>query len=350
MAMGALNVPAVLIVVGICVIVSNACVCIALRKTRFLKQSTYFFIIHLTVTDMALGFLILSKSCFILTEILTRTICTILLSICIALMGSSSCAIMFLYLELYLAVKNMTLFQNPLRPTQAAILQTFCIIVWIAVGATGITQQENNSQIWTYALDKCEIRWAFTSTYIIAVAGLFLFCLALTFFFQAGTVLILRSRHKQLFHHVRDDHQGGLSNVGKSHDHFEVEGVSMNAAQLIFSQKDNFKQRWLKRKMNMTKLISVVSFIFIFCWYPSIITSIVYVSNGRGNSISDAIFNWMWVMIPLHAMVNVFIYAAKSKDFRKALKDGLCACTDKAQRNQIEPVLLKQDHTPSHVM
>ncbi|ELU03264.1 hypothetical protein CAPTEDRAFT_212270 [Capitella teleta] len=362
MSLSALNVPASLITVGVLILLSNTCVLLALRKLRTIKKSTYFFIIQLTIADLFLGFLIILRSILFLSGHLGKSVCAAILSLSLGSLGISSNAITLLYFELFLAVKNMTMFRNPLGKYQTMTLQIFSVLIWLTLSAVGYNSQETNIQVWNYAQDKCEIRWAFNLQYIIAIDVLFVIFLVLTLSFQIGTLVLMRNRHKQMFQQqintiqrqmriIVDDTRSQVSTSnedGEPGTSNNVPRVSVTSARLIFNSKETFKERWLRRKMNMTKLITIVLIIFVVCWYPSVCLSIAYAVMGGGDSISDVVFNYSWIAIPIHAAANLFIYAAKSKDFRRALRDAFCGnCPSCAVDNRVEPFLVHRGRTSS---
>ncbi len=79
-------------------------------------------------------------------------------------------------------------------------------------------------------------------------------------------------------------------------------------------------KKFLKRSQQMSKLTLSVMGCFSICWWPFITALAIHTLCPQSCNITPQIFHYLGILLILNHFSNVFIYTAKSKDFRSAFK------------------------------
>lgn len=113
-----------------------------------------------------------------------------------------------------------------------------------------------------------------------------------------------------------------------------VSYILIFAAAYKMIEADNHKNNRLSRDIQIAKTISVIIGLFFFCWAPFFSINLAYV-------LCETCTDWgipVSVTKLLHysnSMMNVFVYAARSPDYRDTFKALLCKCDTTEVRSRL---------------
>ena len=96
-------------------------------------------------------------------------------------------------------------------------------------------------------------------------------------------------------------------------------------------------QESLSRELRVAKTISVIIGLFIFCWMPFFVINMLFIFGGDDNGLSQHADWAVGLTKALHysnSMMNFFVYAVRSPDFRDTFKALVFKCNATNLREQ----------------
>jgi len=92
----------------------------------------------------------------------------------------------------------------------------------------------------------------------------------------------------------------------------------------------------IARELRVAKTISVIISLFIFCWMPFFVINMVYIfCNGACSHLPIWVIFLTKMIHYTNSMMNFFVYAVRSPDFRRSFKAILFKCNTDSLRDKI---------------
>ena len=329
-----------------------------------MKPVTFLLLGHLAVADMFYGLAIFGRIFFLLEGHLGKLPCVLTNALTGLSCGCSMTGILFLCVDSYIATRNcMRAGKQNLTIRQVRIMVAVCWITWCCYELfLGISTLLND-----VSLAPCYLGGGYytKSDLLARPLAYFIHLLSVTYL-QITTLIMARRAHRHLLQpqpvqpsttnnsvtphpntHTGRVHEQ-LINVSSSMGLRFRDGLlpcrsrarqsttqttTNRTTVQISGQHTSIQQRRLQRLSNMAVIISLILLNYFICWTPVMLGLLMFcvckVSCGIDG---DDLLNFATLLM-VSSFLNVFLYAAKSSEFRSTVKQllrGVC-------KNRVSP-------------
>ncbi len=389
------------VVISIGILISNAMIVAAIHRNKYLHKVTYYLIGNLAIADLVFGICLTLRFFLLVLNRMSFTPCMVVLSLLVTSSGASVTFIAFLSFERYLAVKHVYSFKVILTNTTVWKLIISCWIYWLFYGFIAFAIPAKSSFTNSHDI-ACYMGNGFQNDYYLFVTTIkFLLHQLVIWYFQIVTFRVakqyLKPASQRLMEQRRgSNHLSGISqnktaNPGavsqslshhKSHcDSIKIAGnrpimpqmgefsvasssgqtsssvivsgfrVAVPSVTCTFSsteQQSTSNRQQQREKMDKllrtTKLVVSVMGIFSVCWIPFMIFLAIFSICPDHCGMSGIQMTYLSTPLIFNSFINVFIYATKSREFKRAFHEMLCC-----KSNYVNVANLSMAH-PSHCL
>ena len=294
-------------VAGVLAILLNILTLAIFRKTRSVKSTTVYLIAYLAISDLCLGMCIVIRSSLVLAGQLSWNSCTLLLDVILTSAGGSLTAILMMHLEVYFSVKFATNYRQIFTKMRVLVIIVVSVLLWTLVGGLGYYSSKDLTPDLSTEIEKsCFPHAAFKSAYLIGLCSTYLVIFVLILVIQISILRLFQVHRARVQEQVRRPSVFTLASSATT-------GLANTAT----------KSTWIKKKLSLGKLLTVVLLLFVICWYPYIIATLIYNACEECHFSTD-VLSHLGSLILLHGVLNIFVYVAKCQEFRVVLKRYVC--------------------------
>ena len=285
-------------------IFGNSLILISLIRFKILRKTKAFILIgNLAVSDLLVGLVVIPMDIFLLSTNYfsnDRTYCVWYYCIIYTLVMASVLNLLLLSFERFHAIVRP--FQHNLRFTTKRV-HIAMGVTWILVTTIGSLPHLGwTSDVMDDAMI-CRSSLLFTHSYRILVNGIIVVSLTICFVFFIVVIRIALEKTKET----------NKTNVYMT----DISDPNGN-------RHDSNVRTTLRRDIRHTRLMVLVSGLFIICWGPYCIVSLI---PDFSPTLSFA-RNWLSSLGLINSCLNWIVYGARNKRFRAAFKNILtCSCT-----------------------
>ena len=293
------------------IIFANVTVSVALRYMRSAKKTTVVFLANLAISNLVQGIIFLLKGVFYIWHVNTVHGCIIMTIFSMATSGTYMTGIFFVYLDLYLSLKKMSV-SKPVIPTHTALAMiVFAWVFWLAWGAVGYGMR-NPKYKYNHQAGCSIINGAYTKEYILFICVTFMIGFVGILVFHLLTYMLINKAKKLQQQAIEAQNTTTVTTVS---DTSQVK------------RTDSKKSKWLKKNDAVLNMILLVLIMFIICWYPLIlITLLVAYCRPCLPYITNEVVYATYVLVITQYMSNGIIYLVKIREFKNAFKRLCCRC------------------------
>ena len=306
------------------IILASLTVSVALRYMRSAKKTTIVFLAHLAISNLVQGLNFFVQGVFYLWHVNTVDGCIISQAVATATAGTYMSGIFFVYLDLYLSLKKMSVSKPVIKSSVAIAMAAFTWILWFSWGLVGFGMRTEGF-VYDHGAGCFIVSGQFTSSYILFI------CLT----FIIGFIGIL------MFHVLTYQ----LIKKAKLHQQQAQEAQEKNQTSKAFTirppersrNKESRKSRWLKKNDAVLNMILIVLIMFVICWYPLILTTLLaaYCAPCQPYLTKEVLY-FTYCLVVTQYLSNGLIYFIKIKEFQIAFKRICCRCIP--QYRNIQPI------------
>ena len=301
---------AFIFILGFLIIFASLTVAIALRYMRSAKKTTVVFLSHLAISNMVQGLNFFGHGVFYVWHVNTVDGCIISQAISTATTGTYMSGIFFVYLDLYLSLKKMSV-SKPVISTRVAIaLAAATWVIWLAWGLVGYGMRHMDF-VYDHEAGCFIISGQFTSEYILFICVSFVggFCGILMF--HVLTYRLIKKAKEQ-----QEEAQDAQQNR---------QPVTVTKAKPQDKSKETQKSKWLKKNDEILKMILIVLIVFVVCWYPLILaTMLAAYCEPCLPYLPKQVIYMTYCLVVTQYLSNGLIYFIKIKEFQVGIKRLCC--------------------------
>ena len=254
--------------------------------------------------------------------------------------------ILFLYLDLYLALKKRSILRPVISTKVAFLMVVVAWLIWLGIAGIGYPLKDPD---WNYTVtSSCNFSSGLYNTkYVITVCSVFLVLFVVILICHLGTLRVMREAHRSLALSARRNtttvEEQPQRQVSENSDTFN-EGSSTAAAadpklqrnlsittsnrkSIIPTAQEKAQSKWLKKNISTMRIVVIVMCIFSICWYPSII--LILILAICDNCLPYLVTYLFSVLIIVQYISNGFVYLAKSREFQEAFRRLFSCCCKK---------------------
>ena len=279
-------------------ILGNSLILISLIRYKSLRKTKAFILIgNLAVSDLLVGLVVIPMDIYLLlTDYLSnnRTYCLYYYCLIYTLITASVLNLFLLSVERFHAIIRP--FQHNLRFTARRVYLIICI-TWLLVILFGSLPLLGWKTDVSDEKIICRSTVLFTKAYRIIANAIIVTALTISFAFFIVVIKIALNKTKETELKLAD-----LTDLGSN----EINGRTT-----------------LRRDIRHTRLMVLVSGLFIICWGPYCIISLV----PNVSDVVSFVRNWLSSLGLINSCLNWVVYGARNKRFRAAFKSILtCSC------------------------
>ena len=261
--------------------------------------------------------------------------------------GAYVTGILYLYLDLFLALKKLSILKPVISTSTAFWMVVIDWIAWLLIGGSGYLFTNPD---WDY--DKSQGCYlssgGFNAGYVIGLCVLFLVLFFVIMVCHVGTLHVMRKTYRNMNSNsnnanapLRDEPRTSTSefSVGSQDGQRDPPKISKNNVPTESSKtssaatcpiatnpcQQRAQSKWLKKNMSVMRIVVIVMCIFSVCWYPSVV--IIIVIAVCDDCVPAAVIYLSNILIIAQYISNGFIYLAKSREFQEAFKRLFSCCT-----------------------
>ena len=341
-------------VLALLIIFANVLILVSLKQMGKKRLSIHLWLGLLAVTDLSVGLTFGTRFVMDLSISDNETLCRICLAAFVVTVGATMSTSLAMSIKTYVVIRKVSApmtsaFTNS-RSTYFQIISV-CII-WIVIGIVGsiitleTSEYKQGCRLGNGMLDKAFI--LFLSIVVLAhVVGIALCQFGIFYKVKEHTTsmvsTMLDSKTNMDVATVNMPSQHG-DQMGKVNEAFEKEETgdlygssnekSLDRMGTVLSSENASRRCYMENKLrsrilHITKLTSTVVILFTCCWTPFGITTMMHASCFL-DECPD--YN-QWILITatflaLNSLMNVIVYAFKSKEFRSSFKRIICCCLE----------------------
>ncbi|KAK2165927.1 hypothetical protein LSH36_44g07025 [Paralvinella palmiformis] len=289
------------------------------------KRTTVIFLSQLAISNLIQGIILLLKGLFYVWDVNTNEGCMALITINITSFGIYLTGIFYIYLDLYLSLKKMSV-ANPVISVRAAVILT--ALSWI--GSVAISVSGYGMTISTYQYTQeagCILtKGLYQKQYILFITIIFLIGLLGILTLHVITYRLMKRIKRHLLGHSDHNHTvTGEDSSGRT-PHVNVPERGSASPRMI----------WLKKNDVVMKTILIILIFFIISWYPLLISVLIVIyCEACTFFITEYVWRFVYILVILQYNINGIIYMSKLRDFRNTCK-RLC-CKFVHHRRRVEP-------------
>ncbi|KAK2163025.1 hypothetical protein LSH36_87g04035 [Paralvinella palmiformis] len=299
------------------IIFANVTVSVALRFMKTAKKTTLVFLADLAISNLVQGIVFLIKAIFYIWGKNTTQGCILLVLISMASTGTYMTGIFFVYLDLYLSLKKMSVGKAIISARFAVQMVVLSWFVWIGIGTIAYGML-NKNYVYRQEIGCSFTNGAVTKEYILLVSLIFVVGITVIMMFHALTYRLIKQARTQ-------DQQSEEPNSRRS-----VKITVVSTQGLATSQKmkvETRRSKWLKKNDAILKMIILVLIMFVVCWYPLvIITMVLAYCTPCSVYITKEVVYFLYILIVLQYNSNGIIYLIKIREFQNVCKNLCCKC------------------------
>ena len=230
--------------------------------------------------------------------------------------GTYITGIFFVYLDLYLSLKKMSV-SKPVIPTRTALAMTvFAWVFWLAWGAVGYGMR-NHKYIYNHQAGCSIISGAYTREYILFIGITFMITFVGILVFHILTYMLINKSKKKQQQAMDSQNAATVTTISDT----------SQPKHAIPTHAHSKKSKWLKKNDAILNMILLVLILFIICWYPLLlIVMLVSYCKPCLPYITQEVIYVSYFLIVSQYMSNSIIYLIKIKEFKNAFKRLCCRC------------------------
>ena len=341
-------------VLALLIIFANVLILVSLKQMGKKRLSIHLWLGLLAVTDFSVGLTFGTRFVMDLTISDNETLCRICLTAFVITVGTAASTSLAMSIKTYIVIRKVsTPMPNAFTNTRSTYFQIISVcIIWIVIGTVGsiitleTSEYKPGCRLANGMLDKAFILFlsiaAFAHVVGIALCqfGIFYKVKEHTTS-MVSTVLATETNIDVATVSMPSQHCDQMEKVNEAFEKEEAGDFcgSSNEKSLgrmgtirtseNVSRRCHMKDKLRSRILHITKLTSTVVILFTCCWTPFGITTMMHASCFL-DKCPD--YN-QWILITatflaLNSLINVVVYAFKSKEFRGLFKIIICCCLE----------------------
>jgi len=310
----------------------NVTVSLALRLMKSVKRATVIFLANLAVSNLVQSIIFLFRAIFFLWHINTVNGCLFMQMLVTASTGSYMMGILYIYLDLYISLKKMSVSKPVISSRMAVIMCSVAWMIWLCWGAIGYIMR-NVKYKYNHEVGCSVSCGVYTKEYILFIAiSLFAGFLAIFLFHILSYRLIKKAQMQQAVA-AAAGHQSNISTVGGS----------------VTRQRKGKTSHWLKKNEAILKMIILVLIIFIICFYPVVIfTLVIFYCTSCAADIRKEVLYVVYLLVAFQYNSNGFIYLIKIPEFQDVFR-RFC-CRKLVAQRRVGPIDINREGTKIRII
>ena len=312
------------------IMTGNTLILLAIRQGKLMRKVTYYFIGNLAIADMLFGLALALRLLFVLTETLYTDTCLLIILISAVLGLSSGTGIVFLCLESFLAVRHYIVFKTGLTPKVACILIASSWLFWLLF-CLQLLYHPDADEI---PAAQCHFAHPFFNRIFLIQLWVIMCALIVTILvLQILTIYHIKKHVKGLLKQPTvTQSQTSTSKLTAG----QTSSKTSTASKVSKQGKESEQQkRMLGRISAMSQITALILICFVLTWGPYTV-ALALQTMCPGCGVTGQHLMYIVLIVSLNSLANVFIFAVKSKDFKRAFRAMLyCRCRG---GNQIEDI------------
>ena len=271
----------------IIILVANFLIMAAIKESKKLQKLTFYLLGGVAVGDVSFGFALGSR--FFLEDKWNGygcMLCTFF--VLLSTLAFFSC-VMFTCLRNFISVKFYAFSKNGFSERSAKLIVVGIWVFWtILSGSSFITADVSKKAKMCYIGNEYYSNSFMVMISVVALAK-FIFVISI----QAYTIVVIKQQHM---------HTQGQLNAQVEH------------------MLNSVKLRNIQRAAKVTKIITSVLILTLFCWRPLLVACLVLAVCPHACSITGVTIGACAALLFINSFGNVFIYGVKSEEFREAFR------------------------------
>ena len=247
-----------------------------------------------------------------------KHICNCSLALALMAQNASSSFVLCLCIAMYLTVKAQCHGRSNIfitRPNVVKVTMVICWTVWLAAGSGTLIFNDGKP----ITRNRCSVQNGHLNRIYTGIVTLTIVLqLFIMSVFQVLSLSLIQKQIRQL-KDIAKTISRNQSMITK-----QSENNTFTIYQLSVCDKQPVSTCYLNKTKRMTWTICCIHMAMAMCWAPMCFLIILYQTCSLSCYVSDHTLVVGYTILNLNSMVNVFIYAARSKQFRRNLKYMCC--------------------------
>ncbi|KAK2165926.1 hypothetical protein LSH36_44g07035 [Paralvinella palmiformis] len=235
--------------------------------------------------------------------------------------------IFYIYLDLYLSLKRMSI-SKPVISVRTALIMT--ALSWIGNFAFCASGYGMNIPTYQYREESdCILtKGLYKKQYILLITIAFLSGLGGILFLQVITYRLMKRTQKRLLS------QHNLNKVAAPNASSDTN--TLKDKHVPQERKTSQKMEWLKKNDAVMKIIFIILIFFCISWYPLIISVLIVIyCESCSYFITQYLWKVSYFLVICQYNLSGIVYMSKLKDFRNSCTGVCCKCI--RRRRSIQP-------------
>ena len=345
-------------VLSLLIIFANVLILVSLKQMGEKRLSIHLWLGLLAVTDVSVGLTFVIRFLMDLTIPDNEYLCRICLAAFVVTAGTAASTSLAMSIKNYIVIRKVsTPMRNAFTNTRSTYFQIISVcIIWIVIGTAGsiitleTSEYKPGCRFGNGMVDKAFLLFLSIAAFVhmvgIALCQFGIFYKMKEHTSMVSTMLASKTNRDVATVSIPSQHGDQMEKVNEAFEKEETGDLcgssnekSLGRMGTIHSSENasrrcHTEDKLRSRILHITKLTTTVVILFTCCWTPFGIATMLHAS-----CFSDKCPDYnQWILITatflaLNSLMNVIVYAIKSKEFRSLFKRIICCCLEGNDRD-----------------